>query len=446
MSRQIRHIAPAVFALALLTNLGSQEPNANSGELLTVEDVIRMVEASNLQVLLSREGIEEARQIYEQRKAALYPQLDLNLQQGRNQFVNVGRGFDIPGVDLSAPPANRFDGTLQGSVSLLSTRKFSNWKLARLGVEISELDHETLYQDVLEIAISAYITHVRNLAGLDVIDANIRRNQALLDLATDRFNAGVATQIDVTRAEVNLANAQQARLQQETQVLNSELQLKRILNLDLDTPIKVEELSDRVGSVPRVPVGMTTEAVLERRSEYQAALRIQDQNRLARKAAAWQRIPDVELFGNYGYATEVFLDGDEQETWGVGVRLVVPIFEGFRIQAEKRQADSRIRAQDLVIEQLEDQVDSNLRFLRKDVQSRFDQIAVAKKAMDLRREEVDLATTRFEQGVADNTEVVDAQNNLAESEDNLVEAYFQYALARLSLVRELGDVRRVTDF
>ena len=59
------------------------------------------------------------------------------------------------------------------------------------------------------------------------------------------------------------------------------------------------------------------------------------------------------------------------------------------------------------------------------------------------QEELRLARQRYQQGVADNREVVEAQNRLAIAEDNLVEALYQYNLSRLELARAKGDVRTV---
>ena len=54
-----------------------------------------------------------------------------------------------------------------------------------------------------------------------------------------------------------------------------------------------------------------------------------------------------------------------------------------------------------------------------------------------------LAQQRYQQGVADNREVVEAQNRLAIADDNFVEAIYQYNLSRVELARARGDVRSV---
>lgn len=412
---------------------------------LSIETVLQRVEEDNLEILLNREGIEEALQTVRQRRASLYPSLNLNLTQSRSQFVNVGRGFDFPGADPVAPPASRFDARIQANVPVIDTDLITSYRSAKLGYAITQLDYETLLQNVLEATATAYFDHLRNLSGMEVIQANIERNRSLLNLARDRLKSGVATQIDVTRAEVTLAQSEQSLLQQETLLLESELRLKRLLDIDLDREIILDPLQERLEARPQQLSRLALGTILEKRTDYQSARIRQERQLLARKAAIWQRFPQIELFGNYGVASDEAFSGSYENAWAAGIRFSVPVFEGFRIQSERLEAESGIRSQEYVIRRLEQEVGSTYRLFRKQVQSRYDQIQVAKKSRDLSRKELDLASTRFEQGVADNTEVVDAQQNLAAAEDNYIEALYQYGLARLALARTLGNVRTIAD-
>jgi outer membrane protein TolC len=95
------------------------------------------------------------------------------------------------------------------------------------------------------------------------------------------------------------------------------------------------------------------------------------------------------------------------------------------------------------VRSLELQISSELRLAVQDAGSRNAQIEVAEKSLRLAQEELRLAQQRYQQGVADNREVVEAQNRLAIAEDNLVEATFQYNLSRVELARAKGDVRAV---
>jgi len=79
----------------------------------------------------------------------------------------------------------------------------------------------------------------------------------------------------------------------------------------------------------------------------------------------------------------------------------------------------------------------------QDAASRNAQVGVAEKTLGLAQEELRLARQRYQQGVADNREVLEAQTRLAEAGDNLVDAVFRYNLSRLELARARGDVRSV---
>lgn len=79
----------------------------------------------------------------------------------------------------------------------------------------------------------------------------------------------------------------------------------------------------------------------------------------------------------------------------------------------------------------------------QDASSRNAQVGVAEKTLGLAQEELRLARQRYQQGVADNREVLEAQTRLAEAGDNLVDAVFRYNLSRVELARARGDVRSV---
>jgi outer membrane protein TolC len=110
-----------------------------------------------------------------------------------------------------------------------------------VGSEVAQANYQAIVQTVLADVADSYFAHLRNLRRLDVLDANIARAKSLLELARNQFNAGVATQIDVTRAEAQVAQAEQARLQQETTLFQSELLLKRLLDFD---PAGIMRLDD----------------------------------------------------------------------------------------------------------------------------------------------------------------------------------------------------------
>ncbi|HRI83121.1 MAG TPA: TolC family protein, partial [Opitutaceae bacterium] len=106
---------------------------------------------------------------------------------------------------------------------------------------------------------------------------------------------------------------------------------------------------------------------------------------------------------------------------------------------------SRRRAQELRLQNLETEINAELRLARQDAASRLAQINVAEKGFRLAEEELTLAGRRFEQGVADNRELIEAQNRLAAAADNRIEAGYRYNLSRVELARATGRVGAILE-
>ena len=413
--------------------------NADDVLPLTLGQTFGLLEVQNLRVLADEEFVEDSRRAVFTQRSGLLPRFRFDATQIRTQFANIGRGVgNIP----RTPPVNRYEGKFGGQMAVFDPVTFANYRLAKLDYEISKLDHESLLQGFLAETAFGYFTHLRNQRRREVIEANIERDKVLLDLAESQMRAGVATQIDVTRAEVQLASDNKDRLQQDTLVIESALRLKSLLNLDLDTRI---DLADEALQEHRPPptVDFDISRILALRPDHQAAARVLNRNRFALKAARWESLPTVNLFGEFGSATSRIFDDREEETWTAGLTLSIPIFDGFRIRENKRRAEILIRRQELLVEDLVKEVGAAYRFVLADRLSRFQQIGITRKKVALSEQELELARTRFKEGVADNSDVVEAQAKLAEASDELVEAIYQFNLSRLQLARIRGDARLV---
>jgi outer membrane protein TolC len=311
-----------------------------------------------------------------------------------------------------------------------------------VGSEVAQANYRSVIQAVLSDVAATYFAHLRNLRRLDVLDANIARARALHELARNQLNAGVATQIDVTRAEAQVAVAEQARLQQVTALYESELLLKRLLDIPPESELRLESFQVQRGN-PSLFAYAEQQSAFEKRADYLAAQKGLEQARINVRTATYQRLPALSLTGNYGLASANYYDDSKQEQWGVGVGVSVPVFDGLRAGADRRIALSRQRAQEYRVHNLELQISSELRLAVQDAGSRNAQITVAETSLGLAREELRLAQQRYQQGVADNREVVEAQNRLAIADDNFVEAVFQYNLSRVELARAKGEVKAV---
>lgn len=403
---------------------------------LTLEEALARVERTSLTVLISRESIAQAMEQSVRARSSLLPQVTFDATQRRNRSAAVGAAVVRAGV------SSRFDAQLNARLDLLNPETIATYQASRLAVAVAQLGEAQVRQSVMAAVAESYFVHLRNLERITVLDDNVARARALRDLAQHQLDAGVATQIDVTRANAQVAVAVQARLQQDTVVQGSELRLKQLLDLDMQKPLTLAAFTVR-RTAPGVFTPIETTQVFDRRSDMQSARRLLDQNELEVKAARYGRLPSLALIGSYGEATERVLDGGGATTWSSSIALSLPLFDGSRTKSLTNFALSRRRVQELRVRDLENQISAELQLARQDAASRYAQISVAETGLALAREEMELARQRFAQGVADNREIIEAQGRLVEAGDNVVEAVYRYNVSRVELARVRGDVSRV---
>jgi outer membrane protein TolC len=409
---------------------------ADSAATLTLEDALGLVEKTNLNVLLSREAVVQALEQNNLSRSGILPIINGSATQRRSKAVPLTN----TGV-TAARATNRFDALLTGNWSLVDLQRWSNIRSSRLGADIAQADYYNAVQLVLASVGQSYFTHLRNLRRLEVLDANIARARTLLDLARNQLTAGVATQIDVTRAEAQLAQAEQARLQQLTTDVQSELLLKRSIDIPISQPLKLADFSVRRGD-STLQMFAEDKTTFEKRADYLRAQKALEQAKQDVRTATFERLPTITTGGTFGRGAANF-DDPLQPQWSANIGLSVPIFDGLRAGADRRLALSRQRSQEMRLHNLELQISAELRLAAQDASSRNAQVTVAEKTQKLAQDQLRLAQQRYQNGVADNREVVEAQTQLAVADDNLVEAIYQYNLSRVELARARGDVRTV---
>ena len=408
-------------------------------QTLTLEQAMASAEGVNSSVLISREAAAQALEQVNQARAGLFPTVNATGTQRRSRNLTI---LSTTGALSETRPSNRYDGRIAGSYALLNGQLISASQAVRIGAEVAKGDVLVTVQGALASVAQGYFGHLRNLRRLDVVEANIARARSLYELARNQLSAGVATQIDVTRAEAQLAQAEQARLQQVTSVMQSDLVFKRLLNLDPAAPLELADFPLRRVDAGGVSLG-DGRTTFEQRVDWLRAQKALEQSRLDVRTTTFERLPTLALNGDFGHAAANYDDDGKRKVWTVGATLTVPIFDGFRASADHGAALSRQRVQQARLNSLELQISSELRLARQDASSRYAQIAVAEKSSRLAEETLRLARARYNEGVADNREIIEAQTQLAVAADNLVDAVYQYNLSRVEFARAKGDVRAV---
>jgi outer membrane protein len=330
-----------------------------------------------------------------------------------------------------------------GNVTLTQTLwSFSLGKAIRAAGYATRLGQENLErvrQDVALRAIFAYNAYVVTLERVKVAETVVRQKEEQLGMARNRRSAGVATDLDVLRFDVDLANARTELTRLQGAALLALGDLNAVMVRPTDTPIEPTDTLAFV-DVPAKQPAVVSEALLNR-SELKAigwSEKIYDEAIGIYKA---DMQPRIDFDGAYGWNVrlpENFFRTN-YKAWSFGVTLKVPLFDGWRTAGRVAQAraDRAKVGQDRVA--LETQIDL-------EAKQAVDRLSVARSVLQTAelnvtqaRRALEMTEANYRLGAATSLDVLNAQAASAQAEINRVEALYAHANARAGLRYVMGQ-------
>src|SRR5690349_14681643 len=179
------------------------------------------------------------------------------------------------------------------------------------------------------------------------------------------------------------------------------------------------------------------------RSDYLAVVQQVRGSEQFRRAATAEHLPSLDFAGNYGAAGVNV--GNSHGVFQVGATLDIPIFAGGKAHADALEAEATLRQNREQLENLRAQIDYDVRTALLDLNAASEQVAVARQSLDLANQTLDQARDRFTAGVADNLEVVQAQETVAAANDSYISSLYAHNLAKVSLARAIGFAEQGVD-
>ena len=409
-------------------------------DALSFEQAIQLAIANNLATLLARERRNEARGNKQQSLAPLLPNVSGAAYQASLTENLAALGFQpgsIPGFNSTfVGPFRNFDARVYLAQTIFDLSAIRNYQAGRAGVRIAKLQEDLAREQVASGTGLIYLEALRADRAVIAAQANVDLAQALLKLAQDQRDAGVATGVDVMRAQTRLAAQQVGLAQAQTTSEQARLNLQRVIGLPLGSSLTLtDELRFKDEPLPTVETAVA-QAGQDRR-EVQVAQEQTRESRLERQAVRSEYLPTVQFQGNYGPSGITPTDS-ALPTRRVAVQVNVPIFNGGLTKGRLTAAASRQRQTELQLSNIRGQVEEDVRRSLSTLRTSAVQVRAANESVTLAQRELEMARDRFKAGVGDNLEVVSAQTTLANARDAQVTALAQHNAARLNLAAALG--------
>jgi outer membrane protein TolC len=266
------------------------------------------------------------------------------------------------------------------------------------------------------------------------VEAQVTRAQALNTRAADLKAAGVAPGIDVLRAQVELQSEQQRLIQARNEFSRDKLNLARAIGLPLAQEFTLADgLPD--GAAPSENLQDLLPRAYGNRADAKAAESRLHAAEEAVKAARSENLPTVHLDGNYGAIGRA--PTSSHGTYSIAGSVQFPIFNS-KSKSDTMEKEALLHQRQAEIDSLHGHIELDVRAALLELQSAEEQYKVAQSALDLVRQQLDQAQDRFAAGVANNLEVIQAQEALALADEHVIRGLYAFNASKAVLALATG--------
>ena len=406
---------------------------------LTLEDAIHRGLQANLGVLVAETRTGEAAAAAERKRSLLLPRVRIAAP-----VTVLSQSLAAEGISVNTPlfhlppvvgPFSTYEARAYADQPIVDMQSLHALRSARQSTAASKDDYQDARDLVIRNVAALYLNAQSQFAAAAAAQSQVDTAQALARLAVEQRDAGVATGIDVLRAQVQLANQRQALVQARNLARSSLLVLARNIGMSPGTAM---ELADPLQFHPAqaLDVDSVLPQALAVRPDYQSFLRQRDALLEQQRAAHARYLPKLSASGNYGGIGRTLSSVDA--TGAAQVSLSFTVFDHDR-DGEALEIAAQLRRIDRQLNDARFGVEQELRQALLDLDSAAEEVTVADAGLDLAGKELDLARLRFAEGVTNNIEVITAQDALARAQQNSIVALTHHADARISLARALGN-------
>jgi outer membrane protein TolC len=449
-----------VTAPPALERLLAGRPVVN--QALTVDQAVAIALRESPVVRGAVEEVEAAVGRLEAARAEQRPWVSANtfVSGGNNMNIVAGPPVSQPQMIMGLPDGLFFDGNVMAMYPLYTSGRLK--ALVRQAAALRDAtraDLETQRQEVALMTRAAYREVLARRALIEVWRTRLREDEERLRVDRLKLREGQIPILNVLRDEAEVAATRQELTNAERDLDLSLLQLQTVMGVSPASRIEVPgtlEYQPSADLIARLSALVPQSPTVQKAPDAQPSMLPADLAALLRLAerrrpelqAAGRRIraalaETAAIRGAYGPQVNLFGMGDvlsEDPHLGVTVGAVasLPLYNGGQRRARLRTVEAERRVQEQEQQRIALQVAQEVTSALLNLRAAEQNIRTAQAALASAREDYRVQLLRYEAGRSVLVEVLDAQAALVRAESNVVQALFQYNLARDRLLRAVG--------
>jgi len=436
-------VLAAGFASGTLAaqNSSSFQGSVAAGEVsaqplaLSLDDAIQRGLKNNLGVILSGTQTAAARGQRLGQLQALLPSVDASVKEVVMQSDLPAEGLRITGFPKVIGPFGYTDLRASLSWSLIDVASLRNYLAARHNFAAAELTAQDARELVVLTVGNAYLLALADETRIASVEAQVATAKVSLDQASANHQAGTAPLLDELRARVDSQSLEQQLIVSRNALEKDKLALARTIGLPLAQSFTLADKAP-YAAFDQLDVEATIRQAHANRKDLAAMVEQAKAAQQQRKAATADRFPTLKFNGDYG---DIGVNVNSSHGTGDATgTLSVPVFKEFALRGEAQQAQAKLDTAQAQLSDKNAQVDADIRDALLDIASAQKQVEVARSSVDLANEALSEAQQRYANGVSDNLAVSQAQQSVAQANDQYVTSLYRHNVAKLSLARALG--------
>ena len=292
---------------------------------------------------------------------------------------------------------------------------------------------------------SAYLQMLQTKEQFNTIDANFKRLEQLEKILNLQYRNDVATKVQVNRVTVSKTNLENQRQTLTAALDQQKNALKFFMGLPMDQDIQIADSVTVLNAA--VPAQDDASAILADRIDFKLLTTQKSLYKLNVKNIQSRYYPSLSGFGNFSSNAQrnEFNFLDNSQPWfkavTLGVRLNIPIFDGFQRRNQMRQAQIEVDKVDQDIQLLTRNTQMALLNANTQMKTSLSSIQAQERNVALAQEVYRNTNELYKEGLSPLTELLDTEVNLREAQTNLNNERLKYQLAQLTYLQAKGNLR-----
>ena len=308
------------------------------------------------------------------------------------------------------------------------------------GLESARLNFDRQRLQLEGQVIDDYYSLVQSVRELEIEDQRLAQSRANLELAQRKFEVGLIAEVEALRLQVEMLQAEATYDQAQTNIESRRDLLRQTLGLDMSAPLEID--TEVQYEIHPIDAQRALELGLARRTDMKRAEIFEEINELNLAETRRRNSINATLGANVsmrGHGSEIgdVSDNFERNRWGVDLRITLPLIDSGQRRANVSQAHIALEQSRLSREQQRRQIIQQVRDATRRVHEAERQIDLRQAALEFAQRTYDVEQSRFELGLADSQQLLQAQGNLTQARINALAAVIGYQ-------RQLKNVRLAT--